>query len=271
MPLVWSNITSNYKYLGTVGFAALGWFLAFIGLCVLQAEYDSLKPAGKNAFSAAWFHLFFWLAILLCVVFLLLTASIDHYRIAVVALLGVGFVFIVEDLDASLDALSRRPSDRFKGGYGVFASGLFFMSFCYIPWIFFFGSSEGALANNGNDSFAFSIPRLNTRFGGARNGAPNGSGIAPALPPQEASMYASSEPSRTLGNDPEMAKQPPVAAPVLKATALFPYDANQEDPTEVSFAKGDVLEVLSNQGKWWQVRTPSGAVGIAPSNYLQVV
>jgi SHO1 osmosensor len=52
---------------------------------------------------------------------------------------------------------------------------------------------------------------------------------------------------------------------------MYAYSADPSDSNEVSFAKGDILEVLDNSGKWWQVKTPSGAVGIAPSNYCSLI
>ncbi|WWD16817.1 high osmolarity signaling protein SHO1 [Kwoniella shandongensis] len=53
--------------------------------------------------------------------------------------------------------------------------------------------------------------------------------------------------------------------------AMYAYSASPDDPNEVSFAKGDILEVMDNTGKWFQVRTPTGATGIAPSNYLTML
>jgi len=56
-----------------------------------------------------------------------------------------------------------------------------------------------------------------------------------------------------------------------RAKAMYAYSASPDDPNEVSFAKGDILEVVDNTGKWYQVRTPSGQTGIAPSNYLTML
>lgn len=37
--------------------------------------------------------------------------------------------------------------------------------------------------------------------------------------------------------------------------------ASTDDPNEISFAKGDILEILDKNGKWWQARKADGSVG----------
>ncbi|KDN42979.1 hypothetical protein K437DRAFT_287324 [Tilletiaria anomala UBC 951] len=56
-----------------------------------------------------------------------------------------------------------------------------------------------------------------------------------------------------------------------KARALYAYSANADDPAEISFAKGDILDIVDNSGKWWQARKPDGTTGIVPSNYMQLL
>ncbi|GAB1526050.1 Transmembrane osmosensor [Rhizoctonia solani] len=72
-----------------------------------------------------------------------------------------------------------------------------------------------------------------------------------------------------LGNDPEQGG--PGGNYAYKARALYAYNASPDDPSEISFAKGEILDIVDNNGKWWQARKADGTTGIVPSNYLQLV
>ncbi|EIN13851.1 hypothetical protein PUNSTDRAFT_110019 [Punctularia strigosozonata HHB-11173 SS5] len=63
----------------------------------------------------------------------------------------------------------------------------------------------------------------------------------------------------------------PSAEPVYRAKALYAYTASPDDPNELSFTKGEILDIIDKQGKWWQAKKADGRVGIAPSNYLQII
>ncbi|KAJ3864220.1 hypothetical protein EV359DRAFT_81621 [Lentinula novae-zelandiae] len=64
-----------------------------------------------------------------------------------------------------------------------------------------------------------------------------------------------------------------------KALALYNYNAinsstevDNSGEGELSFVKGDILEVSRTlEKKWWPARRSNGQVGVVPSNYLQVI
>ncbi|KAH9178528.1 hypothetical protein EDB89DRAFT_2111504 [Lactarius sanguifluus] len=39
----------------------------------------------------------------------------------------------------------------------------------------------------------------------------------------------------------------------------------------ISFSKGEIMDIIDKNGKWWQARKEDGTLGIAPSNYLQII
>ncbi|KAJ7106536.1 hypothetical protein C8R44DRAFT_324943 [Mycena epipterygia] len=57
----------------------------------------------------------------------------------------------------------------------------------------------------------------------------------------------------------------------LRGKALHAYKGSPDDPSELSFAKGEILEIEDQEGKWWQARKADGTLGIVPSNYLVII
>ncbi|KAH9062569.1 hypothetical protein EDB83DRAFT_2384745 [Lactarius deliciosus] len=56
-----------------------------------------------------------------------------------------------------------------------------------------------------------------------------------------------------------------------KAKALDAYTASPGHPDEISFSKGEILYVTNVSGRWWQAQKEDNILGLAPSNYLQII
>ncbi|TGJ79342.1 hypothetical protein E0Z10_g9424 [Xylaria hypoxylon] len=56
-----------------------------------------------------------------------------------------------------------------------------------------------------------------------------------------------------------------------RAKAKYSYDASPRDPDELTFAKGDILNIEDINERWWHATTEDGKEGIVPSNYFTVI
>ncbi|KAJ7503836.1 hypothetical protein B0H11DRAFT_1625530, partial [Mycena galericulata] len=50
---------------------------------------------------------------------------------------------------------------------------------------------------------------------------------------------------------------------------LFLVCASPDDPDEISFSRGEVLDIIDKQGRWWLIQNAEGLVGSAsvPSRF----
>ncbi|PVU85312.1 hypothetical protein BB559_002331 [Furculomyces boomerangus] len=123
------------------------------------------------------------------------------------------------------------------------SSGLIVVFIGLIFWIFVFGSSS--------EYVEWGITQSSI-VGGGIHEMSNASGIS-SLVRKETGARTFSIPA------------------VLRSVALYSYEASEDDPTEMSFVKGEVLDILDCNGKWWQARRADGAIGIVPSNYFKIL
>lgn len=48
---------------------------------------------------------------------------------------------------------------------------------------------------------------------------------------------------------------------VCKARALYAYTASPDEPADISFAEGEILGIVDNNGNWWRAQREDGTTG----------
>ncbi|KAJ7875388.1 SH3 domain-containing protein [Mycena olivaceomarginata] len=86
--------------------------------------------------------------------------------------------------------------------------------------------------------------------------------MPPQVPSEDPVQYSATPTGRTVGGEDPA---------ILKAKALYTFDASPDDPNEISFRKGEIIDILDKEGEWWYARKNDGSVGYVPFNFLVII
>ncbi|ORY27677.1 hypothetical protein BCR39DRAFT_224863 [Naematelia encephala] len=268
------HVVRHPLFLVTFIIAVPAWIIAFAGQCAAEAKFGR-NTDGTPAVRYLWYSIWIQLA---CIIHLFLATCTDglavhRFQLAVVLVIAEVFaVFGTEYIFTS------------EGAFIAVGVGSLLLAMVDLVWILYLTSEEDTLFYNvlnagGNGGLSSHSRRQARRdsaaaFAGGETGIGNVSGYqsTPRINGSYSMGYAPAATDTTPQKNVTSYDHatPPVSDEQYKhrAKAMYAYSASPDDPNEVSFAKGDILEVMDNTGKWYQVRTPSGQTGIAPSNYL---
>ncbi|KAI8645504.1 hypothetical protein BD408DRAFT_361230 [Parasitella parasitica] len=269
------RIADNIFLLTTMAGASIAWLIAFIGACIFR----------RGISGGAWWIVVYELLLIMAISATLLTNTYAHYRMMILTFLAASIAMLTLQLDYAL------PTTKFTSGYrngaGAYAAGYIILIIIEFLWVIVFGSEPESYIGS------FAPAYYGNTVGIAQNSARHTSshesqqyemsGDKEILAESAGAPYS----SYSSTNDHAVAHASPqtVTTPVTgsnnaaasadmsteykeKVKALHAYQANPEDPNELSFGKGEVLDIVDRNGNWWQARKADGTVGIIPSNYF---
>ncbi|KAF8930479.1 hypothetical protein EDD21DRAFT_389881 [Dissophora ornata] len=229
-----SLILAQPFYLCSLILFGIGWFITFIAACSIG-----------SGIHLVWVEIFYNLFILLGTSLAVATQAVHNYRLVILTFIGGSLSLLFVCIESTINVKFAK--------FSAAGAGLIFQSLVLIFWVFYFGAEEESLAKRTINGFT--IP-----LGHGAAGAVVSNGVV-----HGASADQHAQENMTSVN------VAPAADYAYKARALYSYEANPEDSNELSFVKSEVLDIVDNKGKWWQARKQDGTIGIAPSNYLQLI
>ncbi|KAI8338025.1 hypothetical protein BC941DRAFT_424386 [Chlamydoabsidia padenii] len=259
-----SNLTTNIFLLVTSILAFAAWVIAFAGLIALRVTGGS------------WWIMIFELLLVVGVILLILTGTFLEYRLVILTFLAVSVSYLTSEIGGAI-ALTGY---YYHGAAGAYAAGYIILVIVHFIWIFVFGSEPHSYFGKFGQQSYNSVqqhPSAGAALGAGAAGAAVTQSTnninAPNETIQDKTAFDEGTPADATA---ATTQQSPVTndAPVSeiiyteRVEALHDYHANPEDPSELSFERGDILEIQDRRGNWWQARKADGSTGIIPSNYF---
>ena len=246
----------------------LGWLLFFIGTCMATGYYFAAP--------FAWFVVFYIIFMTAAIVLATLTQRVAAFRLPLISLITLAIAFLAVSMMQT--AYSGRTAPNLCTVGGVFMVLPLFLALVLIGY-------EGDV-NELIPSFSVKQESKDSQppLSPSMTVVDVGESAPPTAFHSEFTQHqlAPAMNIKTLDRD-LLEKRQSVLVDRERSTAnyshraeaLYSYSADPEDPSELSFSKGDVLQILDTSGKWWQAKRdhPDGtfSIGIAPSNYLKLI
>ncbi|KAI5475032.1 SHO1 osmosensor [Pseudohyphozyma bogoriensis] len=255
---------SHPLFLFTTILAFLGWVIAFIGQVVFEAKYQSAGGSG-SAVGAQWFGIFLQLFVNIGTFFTLASNSISTNRFQLSVFLAVALVFAVLGTNAGIFS-----SASYRLAMGA---GYLILSVVDLLWLLYFSSDEESflihLLNTGSSSFqrarrgptqggsirgsnmgsnSSQVGQGYNAYSGVGKGGLGGGPAGMSVGELSTGGHEGNARSPTIGDQSMMEGQGQEY--IVKAKALYSYSASPDDPNEISFTKGDILDIVDNSGKW---------------------
>jgi len=273
------NILSSPFWLASIGIGIAAWIVAAVSTAFAAAAADHF---------AIW-EAVFLLVPVIATVFAVGTDTIGAYRIAIFPFYVIGIVYATTTANAAI----YLPLAEEK----ALGAGLLVLSATFFAWIIVAGVDRLLSSTGLSSAYGVATTKRQVQPGGypvqqvsTRSAPPMQSVSVTATPQQTAantSTVSTARPatSESTASGPKPAVEHDAAGAMsgvqvdvapetvygYRAQAMYSYTASVDDPNELSFTKGEMMDIVDNQGKWWQARKADGSIGIVPSNYMKLV
>ncbi|KAJ3043754.1 hypothetical protein HDV00_004160 [Rhizophlyctis rosea] len=142
------NLGRHFVLVATTILALCGWILDIIGISIQQNKrWDGYSR--KNPISLYWFFTWFYFFTIIAFLVSVFRSTIEAYRLLLVALFSIAFVFTVYDTEFSL-SLARSNYDP-SNGAAVETAGTILLGITFLSWIITLGSSANSGLLKGAD------------------------------------------------------------------------------------------------------------------------
>ncbi|KAG0045940.1 Transmembrane osmosensor [Gryganskiella cystojenkinii] len=258
-----SLVTAQPFFACSLVLYGIGWFITFIASCIIGSSVRLF-----------WVSIFYNLFLLLGAALAVATNSVHQYRLVLLTFIAGSISLLFIEIDAAINVGSTAIYFGGSSKYSAAGAGLIFQALALLFWVVYFGADEDSLAKRKINGFT--TPRTHQQNGGVVSPAQNHVMVSPQQQFQQPHYQDHNNMSPVPVNATAVVNmngngQHATTEYAYKAKALYSYEANPEDRNELAFVKGEILDIVDNKGKWWQARKADGTVGIAPSNYLQLI
>ncbi|KAF7729114.1 Transmembrane osmosensor [Apophysomyces ossiformis] len=215
--------------------------------------------------NVAWWIIVYELLLLLGIAFTILYDVFLQYRLVILTFLAVSISLLTKQIERGLPgSYIDGIVYNYRGASGAYSAGYIILIIIQFGWVFLFGSEPESYLGQ----LFYRHPRNAVRQHPEHTAVEmtTDKTILPAVTREEPVPPTASHPPTP--NVAAVSSTNPIEYKE-KVQALHPYQANPEDPNELSFEKGETLEIVDRKGNWWQARKQDGSVGIIPSNYFK--
>ncbi|KAJ8651802.1 hypothetical protein O0I10_012623 [Lichtheimia ornata] len=241
-----NSLAANHVLLLTCILTAVGWIVAFVGLCIANVSVNPIS----------WWIVVYELALVIFVCSVLGTGKMTTYRLVVIALVAISVPYATDEVSRYI-ATPHPALSVASAGYIVILVSQF-------SWLFLLGVQN-------NESFEPFQPHHHHQPAYSYRTHPSTPTMTYTTDmdvTKSTAAAAAASPYPMIYNQDNTVFVSPHAEYNIPVVALHSYEANPDDPNELSFTKGEVLHVHERKGNWWQARQADGTVGMIPSNYV---